>query len=197
MKTDYTEKPTRVWLSEGEDVKFPVEQLYKEYAPRLYTLARKLLRSDEQAEDLVQEVFVKLLAYAERFNNFNNIENLQGYLFKITENMALTRIKTRSREFEATREYVRLMDVAETNDLPAALQHDKDKLNDLLKRLPPAGKMAFQLVKVEGLSYKEAAERMAISRHTVHVHITRTLHFLRKHISSVPVVIIAWLAGSD
>lgn len=192
MKTDCTEEPTRVWLSEGKDVKLPVEQLYKEHAARMYSLARKFLRSDEQAEDLVHEVFAKLLD-AGNAALFNNVENLQGYLFRITENMALTRIKNKSREFEATREYVRLMDVSETNELPPTLTQDKEKLDNLLKRLPPAGKMAFQLVKVEGLSYKEAAERMSISRHTVHVHITRTLHFLRKNISSVPVLIIAWL----
>ena len=191
MKTDYTEKPTRVWLSEGKESQWPVEQLYKEHAPRMYSLARKLLRSEEQAEDLVHEVFAKLL---DKSGTLDNVTNLQGYLYKITENMALTRIKNKSREFEATREYVRLMDVSDNNDLVIDNIQDKQKLTELLKRLPPAGKMAFELVKMEGLSYKEAAERMSISHHTVHVHITRTLQFLRKHISSVPVIIITWLA---
>jgi len=157
----------------------------------MYSLARKLLRSDEQAEDLVHEVFAKLL---DKTGTLDNVTNLQGYLYKITENMALTRIKNKSREFEATREYVRLMDVSDNNDLVIDAIQDKQKLTELLKRLPPAGKMAFELVKMEGLSYKEAAERMSISHHTVHVHITRTLQFLRKNISSVPVLIITWLA---
>jgi RNA polymerase sigma-70 factor (ECF subfamily) len=155
----------------------------------MFSLARKLLRSEEQAEDLVHEVFAKLL---DKSDTLNNVINLQGYLFKITENMALTRIKNRSREFEATREYVRLMDVADNNDLLLDTIQDKQRLNELLKRLPPAGKMAFELVKIKGLSYKEAAERMSISRHTVHVHITRSLQFLRKHITT-PVLIVAWL----
>ncbi len=114
MKTDYTEKPTRVWLSEGKESQWPVEQLYKEHAPRMYSLARKMLRSDEQAEDLVHEVFAKLL---DKSDTLNNVNNLQGYLFKITENMALTRLKNKSREFDATREYVRLMEVADTDDV--------------------------------------------------------------------------------
>jgi len=159
----------------------------------MFSLAKRLLRSDELAEDLVHEVFAKMLDSANAAL-FNNVNNLQGYLFKITENMALTRIKQKSREFEATREYVRLIDAAESNDLSTIDTQTNQKLNDLLKRLPPSGKKAFELVKLEGLSYKEAAERMDISPNTVHVHITRTLHFLRKHISSVPVLFIAWIA---
>jgi RNA polymerase sigma-70 factor (ECF subfamily) len=156
----------------------------------MYSLARKMLRSDEQAEDLVHEVFAKLL---DKSDTLNNVNNLQGYLFKITENMALTRLKQKSREFDATREYVRLMEVADTDDVLLDSIQDKQRLDDLLKRLPPAGKMAFELVKLKGLSYKEAAEHMSISRHTVHVHITRSMQFLRKHFSSVSMLIFTWL----
>src|SRR5215510_12368342 len=75
-------------MEESTRVKPPItpEQVFREYAPRIYNLARRMLASDADAEDVTQDV---LLQVVRKLNTFRGESTLSTWLHKITVNAAL------------------------------------------------------------------------------------------------------------
>jgi RNA polymerase sigma-70 factor (ECF subfamily) len=147
---------------------------------RYFTLR---LRSDEAAEDLVQDIYVKAAAIDPRAE----IRNAEGYLFKLGSNLMLDRIRGARRA--ARRDYD--WRAAETDEVGSeGLSHEpsadrvlaaRQRLASvvaLLKELPPLTQEIFRLHKFEGLTHMEVATRLAVSRSTVEKHVMAVLRRL-------------------
>ena len=127
-----------------------------EVARRAYTLAYRILRHPADAEDVAQEVLVRLLKHSRRLDSGGNI---QGWIYRVTVNCCNDVLRQRQRQAE--------LDV---DELQAAPQSDEvHDLPKLLKRLSPRERTAVALVFGQGLTCREAARAMTCLPGTVRV----------------------------
>jgi RNA polymerase sigma-70 factor (ECF subfamily) len=141
----------------------------------LYNTAYRLARNAEDAQDLVQETYLK--AYRS-FDQFTPGTNLKAWLFKILKNTFINeyrrrQLAPRESDFAAIEEnlesHVRPEAVSQSkNPEEEALEHALDQgVQEALDRLPPDYRMAVELADLEGFSYKEIAEILDVPVGTV------------------------------
>lgn len=159
-----------------------MSQIYTRYWPLLFSFVARMLDDKEAAYDLVQDVLVSLW---ERRTEINVKDTLKAYLYGATRNKVLLGIrssKVQSR-YEQTLKEVWTADNASLEE--SVIEKELyARFQTELERLPPKMREAFELSRVENYSYREIAEKMSVSHHTVKQHISRALKILRKRIRS-------------
>ena len=161
------------------------------YADRLYNLGRRLTGNDADAEELVQETYVRALAGARTFTG----GNLKAWLFKILSNTAISRFRHLSHEqgdtslddmgeFELYGQAVGnrgggLGESAEEQALNQILDID---VRHALEELPEPFRLAVLLSDVEGFSYKEIADVLDVPLGTVMSRLFRGRRMLRSRL---------------
>lgn len=124
------------------------------------------VKSPEVAEEIVSDVFIKLWQIR---NNLQDIDNLKVYLYSIARNFCLNYI---TRHFKNPVASLDDLDIepAITMGNPEDLCISSDivgKIRQTIRQLPPQCRIIFQLVKEDGMRYKEVAEVLNISVFTV------------------------------
>ena len=151
--------------------------IFKEHEYALYTLALRLTKSDQHAKDIIQDVFLKLW---ECRHSIQSIENLEAWLYRITENKVIDHLRKTAADG-------RLKDAAwssmqqmlnETEGLISAKEYNLI-ISKAIDRLPPQRKLIYQLNKEKELSYQEIADELNISRHTVKNQLSTALQSIR------------------
>ena len=138
------------------------EAIYRQQAPRIYSLACRMAGSPEDGEDLLQEIFLQ--AYR-KLGSFKGESSVGTWLYRLALNHCLDYV--RSRQAKMTR-LTESLD-AETAIEPAGRRDTPIARLDLdraLERLPDGCREAFVLHDVEGLDHKEVAERLGIAEGT-------------------------------
>lgn len=144
-------------------------QLYLHFGKRLIHFATSLLRSKETAEELTEDVFVKL--WANR-SGITGIDNITVYLYVAVKNKALTSLSVKAKQL-----VLAPFDFLDTSiDEFASDPYDimitsemMDRMHHAVESLPPRCKMIFKLIREDGLKYKEVAEILNISVNTIDV----------------------------
>lgn len=175
-KPTYKEEEWIKTLSQENDMKV-FDILFVEYFPKIKRFLGGFLDSEEEAEDLSQDVFVKLWQNRQALSC---IENLNAYLYRMAKNTLYSyfertlRIETTSvntcRNLSSTEELEDILFVKELEDL----------INLAIERMPAQRKAIFILSRKEGLSNQDIATRLGISKRTVETHISTALSDLRK-----------------
>lgn len=154
------------------------------YAEERTRLQRRYLRrglSAEEAADLVQDAFLRLLRAP-----LEEVADLRAYLYRTTDNAFADAIRCARRARMVTSPGVLLDEEAPDARLSveAALiaQEESEALDQALAELPPRCREVLRLHKFENLSYVEISERMGISRNTVMVHMVKGLGVLRRRL---------------
>lgn len=163
-------------IIEGDDKAFEI--VFDRYYKRLCIYASRFLFSDESAEEVVQEVFMR---FWERSDSLNPESSLAAYLYRSVYNTCLNQIK-HEKVKDAYKAYVlNYMDQFSTD-----LQ-DGEEQNELLRlvviaidELPPRCSEIFKLSRFEGLKYNEIADHLEISLKTVEVQMGKALRVLRE-----------------
>jgi RNA polymerase sigma-70 factor (ECF subfamily) len=144
-------------------------QLYLHFNKKLVFFAVSLVRSKEIAEELVEDVFVRL--WANR-RTIASVDNITVYLYVAVKNRALNELSQKAKELIAAP-----FDYLDTTiDEFAADPYElmitsemMDRMKVVVETLPPRCKMIFKLVREDGLRYKEVAEILNISVNTIDV----------------------------
>jgi len=170
------------------------EVFMRNYQDMVFTTAMRLVANRAEAEDIVQEVFLK--AY-ERFAELQHSPTVGGWLKRVATNMSLnhlTRYRSRWSFFsemfgghdaeEGERE--REPDFAAPDELDKHLaEADRHQiLEDALQKLPPAQRVPLVLFHIEGLSYEEIAAQLRVSLGKVKTDIFRAREGLRKKLGA-------------
>ena len=160
------------------------ETLFNSYYRYLFSVARLYVHSDEIAEDLVQDLFVKLWEDSSLLTV--NI-SLKGYLCRSIYNRCINynlRIQHRFSKLDlATVNKLKELLKAKPEDQPdmgLMISELNTEIKKAITRLPPECGKIFLMSREEGLSHKEIAEKLNISKNTVKVQIYRALPKLRK-----------------
>ena len=161
------------------------------YIDALYRTALRMTRSEADAEDLVQETYIRALRFREQFAPGTN---MKAWLFRILTNTFINAYRKRSRTPETTE----LDDVDEfslyrrmSNERPASSSPDPERefldgivsseVTDALEELPEKFRTTV-LLDVEGFAYKEIAEMLGIPIGTVMSRLHRGRKFLQQRL---------------
>lgn len=142
------------------------ESLYHHMFDHLHQFSFSILKSSEAAEEIVSDVFIKLWQIRSRLTE---IANLKVYLFTITRNFSINYIH---KYYKNTPYSIDEMDIHPAVQIgnPEEIYITAETINRIRKAindLPPQCRLIFQLVKEDGMKYKEAAEVLNISPLTV------------------------------
>jgi len=171
------------------------KELYLLLYYRLKQFGYSILKSNEEAEELVSDVFLRIW---ERRDQLTSIESPTLYFYTTTKNLALTRINRQKRFVGiAPEDWLVQMksiyfDPEQQVITEETLLHIKKSINDL----PPRCRLIFKLIKEDGLRYKEVAELLHLSVKTIEAQMaialrrigkcmhtevgTPSLHFIKK-----------------
>ncbi|MFC3070564.1 RNA polymerase sigma factor [Phenylobacterium soli] len=166
----------------------PLVQAYLALRPNLIRFFAARAGSQAAAEDLIQELYVKLATRAEAIE----AENPQALLYRIALNLMRDRARGEARAAArdaewrgATRTAVAGEDISEEApaDEAAASRQRLRQLIDAVAALPPQMQKAFTLHKLEGLSHAQTAQAMGLSVKSVEKHISAALKHLAAKLS--------------
>jgi RNA polymerase sigma-70 factor (family 1) len=187
----YDEKKVLELLAQGSEYAFM--QLFEYYRARIFGVALRFLKSRELAEEVVQEVFLKVWM---RREGIGKVLDFEAYLFTMTRNLVFDRIKDMAKESSAKKEFAHSIQHVNSTDQPLIEEQYNALLHEALSQLPPQQKQIFRLAKIEGLSHQAIAEQLDISRLTVKTHMAKACktirHKLQHHITTtilLPVIL--------
>lgn len=151
----------------------PFTEIYNQYGKMVYNVAINYLQNLEDAEEAVQDIFVKI---HEKREGFNHKSSLKTWIYRITINHCLDIIKSKNRRIRVmfTRQN-ESHDSVEFNHPGVALEN-KEAVAIILKEineLPSNQKTALILKAIEGLSQKEIAEILELKVKAVESLLTR------------------------
>jgi len=150
---------------ENQIIEFTI--LFNKYKKRIYNYALKMLGDKMRADDVVQDVFIKLF---ENFNNIHNKQSIQFWLFKTARNEMMGFLRsTKTKKFIS--ESLDIEDVEIENKISLAEEIENKELNKLilneLENMSEDFREVFVLKEYSGLSYKEIASLLSIDEDLV------------------------------
>ncbi|HXB05547.1 MAG TPA: RNA polymerase sigma-70 factor [Puia sp.] len=142
------------------------KQLYEQLSAGLHRFSYSLVRSAEVAEEIVSDVFIKVWQMRSKLQE---IDNLRVYLYTIARNLSLNYL---ARNADSRVIGLDTLDGSAFIDAnsPADICISADlvsQMRKIIQQLPPQCRLIFQLVREEGLRYKEVAAILEISPYTV------------------------------
>jgi RNA polymerase sigma-70 factor (ECF subfamily) len=192
----YTEKELLLQVAEGNEKAF--RHLFEKYADNIYGVAYNYTKSAEVAEEVTQDVFVKLWL---KRKNLESIQSLESYLFIIARNHIFDLFHKRKRDQNFLNNLMENMQ--ENNATPEdlfLLKESQELIAEALATLPPQQQIVYELRRNHGFSMEEVAAKMGISRNTARNHLNRALqnirYFLKDHSAGL-VLFICLLAIAE
>ena len=167
-------------MQSGSEEAFTV--LYHHYSPQLYLNILKLVRDPLLAEEMVQELFTRV--WQKRANK-GLAENFAGYIYRIGQHLVHDFFRKLKRD-RRLRERFRASVTTTYEHIEETMQYRQSSviLERAIEQLSPQQKKVYELVKVEGCTYKMAAEIMGISPLTVKEYLTDTNKSIRRYVIS-------------
>ncbi|RNI33600.1 RNA polymerase sigma-70 factor [Hanamia caeni] len=162
-------------LAKGDASAF--ETIFELYKRRVFGVALKMLKSETDAEEVVQDVFLSIWL-AKR--NLGQVNEPEAYLFTITYNTIYSRLKKASHNQELLNTIIQhLTEIQNTTAETIAARETGKLINEAIQQLPPQQRTVYELSKQEGLKYDEIAELMHLSKNTVRNHLSEAMKTIR------------------
>lgn len=161
----------------ADDSEYAFQLLFDRYRNRIYQTAIRYLKSPLLAQEVVQDVFLKL--WFERRNIRQDLP-LEAWLFTIAKNNLLNRLKKIASEWKVLKN-ITLAGNQQTESTEDKIQESQynQLLQEALQKLADQQRKVFILSRTEHLTYNQIAERMGISALTVKTHMSRALDSIR------------------
>ncbi|MCK0147228.1 RNA polymerase sigma-70 factor [Arenibacter sp. F26102] len=160
--------------------------IFKLYYPRLLLIANNYVASKEEAEEIVQEVFIKLWKNRSGINIKTN--NINGYLFKMVKNGCLDYLRKSKRKLDLHGSHKQIEDALNyealsDNDASDIIVDElAEQIRHAIDLLPEKCKDVFVKSRIDGLAHKDISEKLHISVKTVENHIGRAIKHMRFHL---------------
>lgn len=152
-------------------------EIYRRYWHVLFLHAHKMIRDEDEAKDIVQDIFIGLWNCS---SSIHITSNLKGYLYVTVRNRILNRI----RQTKSSDDFVGLLakEINGVDESTTDLINERELqeiIDNEVNRLPPRMKQVFQLSREEFLTHKQIAQRLGTSEETVKKQISGSLKILR------------------
>lgn len=195
QETNNKDKSTILFQRFKEGNAKALEELFHRTFPRLFNFASKITKEDQVAEDILQEVFIKVW---EKKSEIKSV-NIEAYLFRLVRNKCLDYIKfvkvvnERDIELESVQKIEELYRIDFIRDEPYLLIQEelKIEIERTIDSLPPRCKEVFILSKIEGLKNREIAQKLHINIKNVERHLARASKaFKFKFSNDIPLAVV-------
>ena len=162
------------------DDMFAFDALYKKYSKKLFQFAFSIIKSKEETENILQEVFLKL------WENRNSVEkdaSVKSYIFSIAYNSSITSIRKKIKEIQFI-EYLKSLQKIHKEDEDSVnvkfeFKELTTQLHNIVNQLPDRQKEVYLLHREFGLKSRDIAEKLNISVNTIENHMSRALKTIR------------------
>ncbi|RXK87002.1 RNA polymerase sigma factor [Filimonas effusa] len=178
-------------ISTIESINYPSDQTFRiafdTYYPKLCFFANKLLNDWDEAEDIVEETFVKIW---NKQSDFNRFKNIKAILYISVKNACTDAIRKRQRnnQAKASLKYY-LADETESFALTEIIRAEIiAQMHRELLNLPVECRNVMHLLYEEGQSTKEAAEQLGLNVSTIRSHKAKGLQILRKRLGIISIL---------
>lgn len=173
-------------LRGGEDAAY--EELVRVYSPRLLAVARRIVGSDDDARDVLQDAF---LSAFRNLHGFAGDARLSTWLHRIVVNMALMKLRTRRRRPEESIEPLlpafladghhagRFAALGERADQLVAAKETREAVRRHIEQLPESFRTVLLLRDIEGMSTEETAQLLDTTPNAVKIRLHRARQALR------------------
>ena len=175
----YNERELLISIANDDELAF--HSLYHHYRNKVVTIAYKVLQSEPEVLDALQEIFLKIWIIRAKLPA---IDNFNAYLNTITRNHLSNRLRKRLYEEMALSAIVRDEISAGQEDDPILIRQLHDILHNAIRRLPLQQKKVFELSRLEGVKQNDIAAQLHISRETVKRHLSEAARNLRNMLGS-------------
>jgi RNA polymerase sigma-70 factor (family 1) len=166
-------------LKEGDVLSF--DNIFKKYNKKVYYFAFSYLKNREEAEDVVQEVFMNLWRYR---NQINEYYVFSKYLFKITYTTTCKKFRKQASDKKQMEEVMRNC-ISEDNSTNLDIEYNNllETANSLIEKMPSRQKKIFLLCINEQLTTEQVAQQLNISKKTVENYLSKVKTSLKKSFS--------------
>ena len=144
---------------------------------RLFRFAMRMVDNVALAEDVVQEVLIKLW---DKRSELPHIQNLEAWSIRLTRNLSVDKLRSKHQKVDGFQEGFDMVSMTQT---PAEIMESKDalqRIHQLIQTLPEKQKLVLQLRDIEELSYKEIAEILELPMNQVKVNLFRARQHLKE-----------------
>jgi RNA polymerase sigma-70 factor (ECF subfamily) len=161
--------------------------LYQKYAPKLYGFSKRYLNSNDEAEEIVQEVFLRLW---EKRQNIDENQSFSSYIIQAAKHKIFNGFRKKVNE-QAYLDFLMHADQSSSNftDLEVDYREIKQKAENAISNMPPKRQEIFRLSRESGLKNREIADKLHISIKTVENQMSQALKFLREELSDYHLII--------
>lgn len=156
---------------------FAFAELFRRYDRRIYPFVLKMIKTEAQAEEITQEIFIKIWRNRDKLAPIGQPE---AYIFTIAARHTLDQIRKRLNENKMLQHLSAHLPPTHNDTEESLLLKDKEALvQQAIGLLPPQQKKVYLLSRQQGLSYEEIAREMDISPNTVRNHLVKALQSIR------------------
>ncbi|MGV8137108.1 MAG: RNA polymerase sigma factor [Mangrovibacterium sp.] len=168
-------------LKQGNESAF--NALIKAYEGGLYNFVFALVKLNGEAEDIVQQTFIKVWLNRK---SINSEMNFSTFLFTIAKNTALNSLRRIKNEKSYLRDEMWQSVELSRCFIDEKIEYDEllSHIQDALNNVSELKKEIFEMSRRNGMSYSEIGEKMGISKYTVKNHIAETIRLIRKEIEN-------------
>jgi RNA polymerase sigma-70 factor (family 1) len=167
-------------LKEGDVLSF--DHIFRKYNKKIYYFAISYLKNKEEAEDVVQEVFMNLWKHHDQINEYYVFNK---YLFKIAYNATCKKIRKQASDKKQMEVAMQNL-IFEDDSINLEIEYNNlvDTANSLIDKLPSRQKGIFLMSLNEQLTSEQIAEQLNISKKTVENYLTMAKASLKKSLVS-------------
>lgn len=156
------------------------KKLYMTYAKKMYGVSLRFARVDGEADDILQEAFIKVF---EKLHTFRQEGSFEGWIRRIVVNTAITYVKKNNM-------YTKEVDMNQIGDNEiieddAISNLSKEDLIRMIQELPAGKRMIFNLYVYEGYSHKEIGEMLNINESTSKGQLSKAKQMLKEKLEKV------------
>jgi|SRR6185312_1092793 len=142
--------------------RYSQSRLYEQYAPKMFAVCMRYSKNREEAEDILQDGFVKVFR---SLHSFKFAGSLEGWIRKIMVYTAVANYRAKSKMHAIINiEGMENVEMTNNEDIVALL--GKKELLNMVQSLPPMYRMVFNLYVFEGLKHREIARELGVSEGT-------------------------------
>lgn len=166
-------------LKQGDQAAFDV--LYQHYSLKIYQNILRLVKQDDLAEELLQDVFMRIW---EKRETINIDTSFKSYLFRVAHNLVMDMFRRAAFDKNLRTHLSKFSTELYSNTEELTDLKDTQQLIDkAIEALPPQRKKIYLLCKIEGKSYEEVSKLLNVSTSTISDHIVKATKSLKENLS--------------
>ena len=188
--SQYDERELLAEIASGNEKAF--RKLFDSYKERFYAVAFKMTRSDEAAEDIVQDVFMNIWKNRE---HLLKVDHPSSYFFTAVYRKVYHHYRRLASERKFLQSASAVKETENTTDEMVLAHEYKEWVSQAITRLPPQQQLVFRLSKEEGMNREDIARQLEISPNTVKNHLSNALKFTKPDLRKSSLILIIIMRG--